>query len=705
MSFLSKLLGLDKAVEPLNLKSHYDPDVPWFMPIGASDGLPRTNFDYASQVGDGLGSSVLMSPIKWVQRTFPEAPLVITRLDDETPILDHALVTKIRKPNDFYSGNDLWTGTLYSYIFDGNAYWRLVRNESTRAITEIWYVPHWMLTPRGDKGTFIDHYDFRPHAGTLMKLPVEDVVHFRNGINPRNLRLGMSLVMSEFREIFGDDEAANFTASLLRNMGVPGLMVTPDAAAGPMRGDMDAIKSYLQQQFTRDKRGQPLAFRSPMKIQQFGFDPNSMDLSALRNIAEERICAALSIPAAVVGFGTGLEQTKVGATMTALIGLAWNGCIIPMQKDFAAKIENQLIPEYEPMPMRFNAKFDTSDVAALAPNRREDAETVNIGVQGGWIKVSEARAVVGLESGAEDDIYLRSIGTIEQSAGEKGLASMVKDNHTALEESVGTRPTVRATAQQSRLIRTLERQAPELDQVFEKELLQFFEKMGLRIVEIFEELTAGKRRDVEAAEAAAIEGVVTRIMNNLDLEDLRESMEDLGKMHFERVATATHETIFGEFSATLQINPTPSVAELNILRKEGGRRLGLVDLNKSTRQNLFNVIAEARATGRGVPEAERAIRPIIEGLKNSPGGRWRTVKTRSRIIARTETLHAQRKSTLEAYNEAANVSEVLIFDNRGGFGDSVCADLDQTPVTLDEAHQLMLDEHPNGTRNWAPIVT
>jgi hypothetical protein len=51
---------------------------------------------------------------------------------------------------------------------------------------------------------------------------------------------------------------------------------------------------------------------------QLGFAPRDLDLSALRNVAEERVCAALGVPAAVVGFGTGLEQTKLGATMREL---------------------------------------------------------------------------------------------------------------------------------------------------------------------------------------------------------------------------------------------------------------------------------------------------------------------------------------------------------------------------------------------------
>jgi hypothetical protein len=67
------------------------------------------------------------------------------------------------------------------------------------------------------------------------------------------------------------------------------------------------------------------------------------DVSPLRDVSEERVCAALGIPAAVVGFGTGLQQTKVGATMKEMRQLAWTGGLIPMQKIVGDEIDRSLL--------------------------------------------------------------------------------------------------------------------------------------------------------------------------------------------------------------------------------------------------------------------------------------------------------------------------------------------------------------------------
>ena len=131
----------------------------------------------------------------------------------------------------------------------------------------------------------------------------------------------------------------------------------------------------------------------------------------------------------------------------------------------------------------------------------------------------------------------------------------------------------------------------------------------------------------------------------------------------------------------------------------GGRQAGLVDLPKSVRNELFRILTQAEEAGLGVPETVRQIRDTVTA------GRFRTPEIRARVIARTETLHAQRESSLATYRQIPDVTNVLVFDARLGETDEECANLDGTTVTISEAEILSAEEHPNGTRAFAPIVT
>jgi HK97 family phage portal protein len=273
-------------------------------------GLLGTHVDYLSEVGDGTGSSTVAAVLNWVARTFPEAPPMLWAEDadgQEEKQLQHPMLKLLRRPNPHYTGLMLWMSTVVDWMVDGNAYWLKLR-DGTGQVAELWWVPSWLIKPVGDEGIFVDHYDYTPGLEPI-SLPVEDVVHFRFGLDADEPRLGRSQLKSVLREVFTDDEAANFTASLLRNMGVPGLVVSPEKGTTLGAGDAEAMKAYVKEKFGGDKRGEALVMSGATQVAQFGFSPEQLLLRELRRIPEERVSAVTGIPAIVVGFGAGLERS------------------------------------------------------------------------------------------------------------------------------------------------------------------------------------------------------------------------------------------------------------------------------------------------------------------------------------------------------------------------------------------------------------
>jgi hypothetical protein len=129
-------------------------------------------------------------------------------------------------------------------------------------------------------------------------------------MNPKNMRKGLSSLDGVIREIFMDLESSNFVASLLRNMGVPGVVISPKGGAMPAPEDVEATKTWFQEAFGGDRRGGPLVMGAPTDVTPYGFNPQQMNMSEARDVAEERVCACIGIPAAVVGFGAGLADRQ-----------------------------------------------------------------------------------------------------------------------------------------------------------------------------------------------------------------------------------------------------------------------------------------------------------------------------------------------------------------------------------------------------------
>lgn len=373
-------------------------------------GAPRLGRGYQHEVGDGTASSTVMAPLLWIARTFPEAPPALWQRTSEAGqeddrVVDHPLLRLLDEPNGFYGGRQLWMATLTDWSVDGNAYWLKIRDRAG-TVRQLWWAPAWMVCPYGDDTTFVRYYEYMP-GGTAAPIRVDpaDIVHFRFGLDADNARKGYSPLKSVLAEVFTDDEAARFTASLLRNMGVPGLVISPDNDLPLDPGDAAATKAYISSNFTGDRRGEPLVMSGRTKVQQFGFSPEQLMLRELRRIPEERVSAVLGVPAIVAGLGAGLDRSTF-TNMGEAREMAYESNIIPTQRILADDIRRQLLSEWETDPFMWRFGFDLSEVRTLQGDEDARWRRYDVGVRGGWVTRAAAKRATGQQVLAGDEVYL-----------------------------------------------------------------------------------------------------------------------------------------------------------------------------------------------------------------------------------------------------------------------------------------------------------
>ncbi|HEY6568603.1 MAG TPA: phage portal protein [Actinomycetota bacterium] len=379
--------------------------------------LSRTRIDYRNEIGDPSTNSIIGAVVGWIARNFPEAPVrIVLESDPERkPIVRSlngpgAMLRLLERPNPYYSGVLQWNATIVDYML-GNAYWIKQRaSASNRRVIALWWVPDALMEPKwpdNDPSVFISHYEYMVD-GVPIIVPVDDVVHFRNGIDPANPRKGLSRLGSLFREIFTDDESANFTASLLRNLGVPGVILAPSNTAPGGKVDADTIKSKYNEAFGGDNRGAVMVMTGPTEAKVLSWSPEQMNLKELRRIPEERVSAVLGVPAGVAGLGAGLDRntfSNYGEANKAAI----NQGVVPLHRLIAAELEVQLLPEFadtESTP--YDVFFDITVIAAMQEaldaiwKRNQEAATK------GLVTRADFKRAVGLKVAADgsDDVYI-----------------------------------------------------------------------------------------------------------------------------------------------------------------------------------------------------------------------------------------------------------------------------------------------------------
>ncbi len=367
---------------------------PWWGSL-----LPGAHFDYMLEAGDLWKNSAVAACVQFVGRSFPEAPLIVcTRQNGREEVVDgHPLAKLVENPNTDYSGTLLWMATILSWMVAGNAYWIKVRGAGGMGrVLGVYYIPHFQISPEWpqDGTEFVTHYLYQVD-GRNIRIPREDIVHFRHGLDPNNYRLGLSPLASVFREVVTDNEASTYAASILRNMGVPGVVISPkDDNTVMLDGDADAIKRKFVARFSGDERGKPLVMSVPLNIQFPGFTPRDLMLDTVRDVPEERICAVLGIPPSVVGLGAGLEKMTYNNLMESR-RIAYENCVIPMQRLLAAELNSQLIPDFSESEGEY-ARFDTRRASELQDDVGDLYARVGTAFEQGLITRDEARAMIGI---------------------------------------------------------------------------------------------------------------------------------------------------------------------------------------------------------------------------------------------------------------------------------------------------------------------
>lgn len=416
--------------------------------------MPQADANYLGKVGDGRGSSVVAAPMAWILRNWTEARLEVRQiLADGTrdPLGVHPLAQRLRNPNAEYSGSTLQKATIGDYKLDGNAYWLIAMDRSGK-IAEIWWAPKGTMEPmaleRQDDSPaaqtrMTSHYRYSPGNGrTYDVAPLGYVVpgtveglavlHFRDGIDPDNPLKGYSALKAVLREIYTDDEASTYTASLLRNMGVPGIIVSPTDAGGalppPGPEDVKETKRAFHQATTGTRRGEPIIMTGPTRLDTFGYDPSQMDLASLRRIPEERVCGSLGVQPAACGLGAVLEQAKF-ANMQQAREASWEEGILPTQRDVAETITMKLMPLYEKgRADQFEVAYDVTSVRALQEDLDKIAQRAVTLLNGGVATLKEVRGMLNLESEDNQDFYRIPLNLIDVPQGDSaGLGGSQPD--------------------------------------------------------------------------------------------------------------------------------------------------------------------------------------------------------------------------------------------------------------------------------------
>ena len=359
------------------------------------------------------GNSAALACLNVLGTAFSEPPLKVylkTQEGDEY-IDKHPAAILLENPNPNMTASLMNNYIVTSVAVSGDAFLLKLRNESGAVIQLIPLLPE-MIEVKGNTEQLITKYEYKQKGNTMTILP-EDMIHLRERIDPRNHRRGLSPLRSVMVEVLGDAAASQMGAALVKNTGVPSVVISPKNDLSMTSDEAENIAEVFGRRFGGENRGRPLVISGgEVDIKTLSFSPKDLEIGKLRYINEERISAVLGVPAILAGLGAGLERATY-SNAKELREFFTEQKLIPMWNHFANEFTKQLLLQDFEDNSDYCFKYDLSDVRALSQDEDATMHRVTEGFNAGFVTVNEARQATQLPPLDDGDYFIRNMMVAE----------------------------------------------------------------------------------------------------------------------------------------------------------------------------------------------------------------------------------------------------------------------------------------------------
>ena len=391
MGFWQRVWRGSRTAEPKS--PNLEPPVlnPWFTTTPV---FPVGDYFVFSQQGY-LRNELVYRGLNMLAGAIAEAPLRVYNRAGRA--LDgHPLRVLIKRPNPFMGEHLLWETTVLYLYLSGNAFWVKVRSRSGRVV-EVWPLRPDRIRIIPDDRRFVAGYIYEI-GGHQYPLDTADIVHFKFP-HPIYDYWGLSPLQAALRRIVIDNETADFTKVLLQNNATPSIAVTTQNAIDQATADRLSIR--WREKFGGRNRGGPAFLQAGMDIKTIGLSMKDLAFPELDASSQQRVLVAIGVPPVLLG-----QEATFSNYAQARMSF-YEDTAEPLQSRLDDRLESDLLYADFDASRELELKFDTSKVSALRPVRELRWQNAQAGVQGGWLSVNRALAMVGEAPEPDGDVYLR----------------------------------------------------------------------------------------------------------------------------------------------------------------------------------------------------------------------------------------------------------------------------------------------------------
>lgn len=331
-----------------------------------------------------------------------------TNKDKSEKISDHELYDLLDNPCPTFRDITGWTIRYFvfaCYVLVGEAYLLKVRSPQEKVIALLPLSPSWVVTTPTVNNEYWEVYPYGTTAGNAIRVPVEDVICFKDIdlLDPYGRGRGTSESIGD--EIQSDEYAAKYAKNLFFNDATPSAIIY---APKGNKDTADQIKqSWLSKMAGLNHAKEPMVLTGDgSKFEKIASTPQELDFVESRKFLRDSANEHFHIPPEIMG----ILQNSNRSTIDSAFYLLNKNVLADYLRMYERVMNTQLLWE----------DFDKDRVYILHHENtvEEDIEQklriVNEGVSRGVLTVNDWRLAMGYQPDEKNgDVYLRNFSQSE----------------------------------------------------------------------------------------------------------------------------------------------------------------------------------------------------------------------------------------------------------------------------------------------------
>ena len=584
--------------------------------------------------------------------------------------------------SDMYS----WVEQLVTFLYVAGNVYVLKERDRTNRVVHLWLLrPDRVSIKPADMGVHTYMYTI---DGREYEIPGENISHL-SFPNPAGDIYGQSPLSVLAKTINLDLAMTDFAKTFFQNAGVPSGLLKVKRRINSQE-EAGLIRSRWRSTFGGTNNMHRVAvLDDDADYQPMASAPKDMDLTGLHNMTESRICSVLGVPPILIGANVGLQRATYSNYKEARLSFH-SETVEPLIQRILRFLNNAMAPEFG---KDLELAVDFSAVLSPLDDNSEQADRISLLYQSGIITLNEARQYVGQEAIEDGDIFI-TIGVEFGADNKPDLGNRAIAESKELKAPEPPEPTIEASP---RILlmndRLLESRGKEVDRL-EVDLERHFRSLRDRVNGMLGRL-------MERSAGAEITKDLPLDADEFIPPGATNELADLLRQSGMRISRdaymITNES--GLIGAVEWSQQSPIVT--GMLTSSNARAH---IIHSTTKKFLQKAIDTARTSGYSIEQLARGVPkdnfPGVQGLMNE-------TTTRSRLIARTETMRSQNMTTTKLY-EQQGFQYVRASDVDGGVDNYVdpadgltCSQRNGQIFRSSDAFDVM--DHPNGTLTWVPM--